>query len=213
MVYCNNTLTIRRFVAVSRLNQSINILQLVRCLSALHTLFSLNGLALNPSKYEVILMGTRQRSASHPSLSNISVAGSTVPFSPQVKLLDVTLNNSHSLNKNVASVSKSCFFHLRALQHIRHTLTDDAAKTIARSLVGSRLDYANPVLVGTSSKNINRMQHIHNTLVRIVMKIPHDQTCNVSTKHLLSTLHWLPVRRRIDFKIKLKTHYFQLAFC
>ena len=52
------------YVAVSRLNQFINILQLERCLSALHTWFSLNGLALNPSKSEVILMVTRQRSAS-----------------------------------------------------------------------------------------------------------------------------------------------------
>ena len=119
------------YVAVSRLNQSINILQLERCLSALHTWFSLNGLALNPSKFEVILMGTRQRSASLPSLSNISVAGSTVSFSPQVKLFGVTLDNSLSLNKHVASLSKSCFFHLRALRHISHTLTDDAAKTIA----------------------------------------------------------------------------------
>ena len=94
------------YVAVSRLNQSINILQLEWCLSSLHTWFSLNGLALNPGKSEVILMGIRQRSASLPSLSNISVAGSTVPFSPQVKLLGVTLDNSLSLNKHVASVSK-----------------------------------------------------------------------------------------------------------
>ena len=98
------------------------------------------------------------------------------------------------------------FFHLRALRHIRHTLTDDAAKTIASSLVGSRLDYANAILVGTSCKNINRLQHIQNTLGRIVMKVPHDQTLNVITKHLLSTLHWLPVRRRIDFKISVLTH-------
>ena len=34
------------YVAVSRLNQAINILQLERCLSALHTWFSLNGIAL-----------------------------------------------------------------------------------------------------------------------------------------------------------------------
>ena len=54
------------YVAVSRLSQPINILQLERCLSALHTWFSLNGLALNPSKSEVILMSTRQRSASLP---------------------------------------------------------------------------------------------------------------------------------------------------
>ena len=38
------------------------------------------------------------------------------------------------------------------------------------------------------------------------MKVPHDQTRNVSIKHLLSTLHWLPVRRRIDFKIAVLTY-------
>ena len=95
------------------------------------------------------------------------------------------------------------FFHLRALRHIRHTIT---VKTIASSLVRSRLDDAYAVLVGTSFKNINRLQHIQNTLARIAMKVPHDQTRNVSTKHLLSTLHWLPVRHRIDFKIAVLTY-------
>ena len=38
------------------------------------------------------------------------------------------------------------------------------------------------------------------------MKVPHNQTRNVSTKHLLSTLHWLPVRRGIDFKIAVLTY-------
>ena len=52
------------YVAVSRLNQPINILHLERCLSVLHAWFSLSGLALNPSKSEVILMDTRQRAAS-----------------------------------------------------------------------------------------------------------------------------------------------------
>ena len=108
------------YVAVSRLNQSINIRQLEQCLSAQHAWFSLNGLALNPSKSEVILMGTRQHAASLPPLSNINVAGSSVPFSSQVKLLGVILDSSRSLNKDVAYISKSCFFHLRALRHIRH---------------------------------------------------------------------------------------------
>ena len=77
----------------------------------------------------------------------------------QVKLLDVTLDNSLSLNKHVASVCKSRFFHLRALRYLHHTLTDDAAKPIASSLVGSRLDYANAVLVGTSFKTSTGIQN------------------------------------------------------
>ena len=33
------------------------------------------------------------------------------------------------------------FFHIRARRHIRPVLTDDTARTIVASLVGSRLDY------------------------------------------------------------------------
>ena len=80
---------------------------------------------------------------------------------------------SQRVNKHVAYIFKSRFFHLHTLRHIRHTLTDDAAKTIASSLVGSRLDYANATQIGTPSKNINRLQHIQNTLARIVMKVPY----------------------------------------
>ena len=63
-----------------------------------------------------------------------------------------------------------------------------------------------PYWLARHPKNINRLRHIQNTLARIVMKVPHDQTSNVSTKHLLSTLHWLPVRRQTDFKITVLTY-------
>ena len=102
------------------------------------------------------------------------------------------------LNKNIHN------YRTRYSNNIQCS-TDDVAKTIASSLVGSQLDYANAILVGTSFKNIKRLHHIQNTLARIVMKVPHDQTRNMSTKHLLSTLLWLPVRRRIDFKIAVLT--------
>ena len=117
-----------------------------------------------------------------PRLSSINVAGSTVPFSSQIKLLGVTLDSSLSHNQYAAYISKSSIFHLRALRHIRRTLTDDAAKTIARSLVESRRDYANAVLVGTSSKIVNRLQCIQKTLARIAMKVPYDKIRNVSSK-------------------------------
>ena len=45
--------------------------------------------------------------ASLPSLSNINVASSTVPFSPHVKLLGVTLDNSLSLNPSTGAIRRS----------------------------------------------------------------------------------------------------------
>ena len=38
------------------------------------------------------------------------------------------------------------------------------------------------------------------------MKVSYDKIRNVSTNHLLSTLHWLPVWYRTDFKIVVLTY-------
>ena len=84
-----------------------------------------------------------------------------------VKLLGVTLDNHLSMDKHVNEVSRACFYHLRALRHIRPAITASDANMIACSVVDSRLDYANAVLTvlyGVSSKNIQRLQRIQNCL-------------------------------------------------
>ena len=68
---------------------------------------------------------------------------------------------------------------------------------IACSVVGSRLDYANAVLYGVSSKNIQRLQRIQNALARCVV----DSIVHRSSNALLKQLHWLPIQQRIDFKL------------
>ena len=41
---------------------------------------------------------------------------------------------------------------------------EDMAKMVASALVGSRLDYANSVLYGTTQKNISKLQKVQNLL-------------------------------------------------
>ena len=94
-------------------------------------------------------------------------------------------------------VSRTCFYHLRALRHIRPAITVSDANMIACSVVGSRLDYANSVLYGASSMNINRLQRTQNALARCVL----DSKAHRSSDALLHQLHWLPIRYRIDFKL------------
>jgi len=48
------------------------------------------------------------------------------------------------------------------MRHIRPAITKDMAKSMACALVGSRLEDANCVLLGVSSKNIVRLQHAQN---------------------------------------------------
>ena len=111
--------------------------------------------------------------------------------------LDSTLSN---LNPHVTNVCKSAYFHLQALKHIRPVLTNDMANSIV-ALVQSRLDYANSILYHTSSYNISKLQRVQNMAARLVVSNKH-----LSSSDYLSYLHWLPVCKRIDFKIATLTY-------
>ena len=171
-----------------------------QCLIQLHHWFCVNGLALNPDKSEAIWFFTRQRSASSTPVSSVNIAGSIITTSSTVKTLGVTLDNHLSLDQHVSSVCKSAFFHLRALRHIRSVLSEDIAKSIAVSLVSSRLDYSNSILFGTSVSNLHKVHQVQNTLAKIVLN-----NSSLLPTTALRQLHWLSVKQRIHFKIATLT--------
>ena len=74
---------------------------------------------LNPTKSEVISVGTRVQAAAAAASGTVEIAGSQVPFSSDVKLLGVTIDSTVSFDKHISSVVRGCNYHLRALRHIR----------------------------------------------------------------------------------------------
>ena len=97
---------------------------------------------------------------------------------------------------------KSFFIQVRALQHILLALTMISAKNNACSCIGCRLVYANAILVGVSRQNLKCLQHIQNTLARVV-------TCQhscISLSSMLKELHWLPVSWWIEYKDATMTY-------
>ena len=81
-------------------------------------------------------------------------------------------------------------------------LSFDSAKLLAYALVSSHLDYCNSLLFGIADKETIQLQCIQNSLARVVTKKP-PLTCSVP---LLCSLHWLPVKLRIEFKTCLLTY-------
>ena len=80
----------------------------------------------------------------------------TITLADHIKILGVTLDKNLSMNNHVSAVCKSIHYHIRALRHIRSSISEDMAKMVACALVGSRLDYANSVLFGATQKNISK---------------------------------------------------------
>ena len=76
------------------------------------------------------------------------------------------------------------------------------ARAVGTSLVLSRLDYANSVLYGVAASHLNKLQHVQNTLARVVLRSNYSRP----SAQLLSELHWLPIESRIKFKLATITY-------
>jgi len=103
------------------------------------------------------MFGTWQKLHHYPSLLGINITGSTIPLSDKIKTLGVTLDSHLSLNSYTSAVCKSAFYHIRALRHIRKSLTDDMARAVAVSLVPSRLDYVNSLSLASQKPTLARI--------------------------------------------------------
>jgi len=111
--------------------------------------------------------------------------------------LGVVFDSQLSMSAHVTAVCRSCFFQLRQLRVVRNSLTPDAAKTLVHAFVSSRLDYCNSLLAGSTNSLVMKLQSIQNAAARLVTRSrKFDHITPV-----LRDLHWLPVRRRIDFKM------------
>ena len=106
-----------------------------------------------------------------------------------------------SMFAHVSKVIKSANYHRRNIEKIRKFLNTDTTKSAIVSLVTSRLDYCNALLCGITDQLLCRLQKVQNNAARVVsVSKTYDHITPV-----LKDLHWLPIRKRIGFKILLLT--------
>ena len=87
---------------------------------------------------------------------------------------------------------------------MRSLLTDDVAQTVACSIVASRLDYCNALLSGAPAATFDKLQlqRAQNNVARVVCQ----SRGRTDARPLLHSLHWLPVRQRVTYKLAVLTH-------
>ena len=99
---------------------------------------------------------------SRPGLSKLGpvvslVIGGDVAVMESITILSVHLDPTLSMDHQVKASIKAFNHHIRALRHVRRSLTLESAKWIALGLVTARLDYCISVLYGTSKSNLNKL--------------------------------------------------------
>jgi len=74
--------------------------------------------------------------------------------------------------------------------------------SLVTALIHSRLDYCNVVFAGIPNCDIQRLQSVLNTAVRLVAAASRwDHVTRLLRDH-----HWLPVKQRIEYKLCMIVH-------
>ena len=95
-----------------------------------------------------------------------------------------------------------CYAALRQLRQIRRSVPPSTFQSLVVTLVLSRLDYGNAVLVGLPTHLVRRLQSAQNAAARLIY---HMRSADHITDTLV-TLHWLCVPQRIDYKVAVMTY-------
>ena len=88
------------------------------------------------------------------------------------------------------------------MNSIRASLDVQVAERVVNAIFTSRLDYCNSLLADLTVQDFTRIQRLHNAAARCVLMKPRD----FSAKEMLCELHWLPVSKRVHYKLLLLTY-------
>ncbi|XP_030048589.1 uncharacterized protein LOC115462741, partial [Microcaecilia unicolor] len=170
------------------------------CLSDIAAWMSQRHLKLNMTKTELLISPPKPTSPLPPF--SISVDGSLILPVSSARNLGVIFDSSLSFSAHIQQIAKTCRFFLYNILKIRPFLSEHSTKTLIHILVTSRLDYCNLLLAGLPLSHLSPLQSVQNSAARLIFR----QGRFTHTTPLLKTLHWLPIRFRILFKLLLLTY-------
>ncbi len=104
-----------------------------------------------------------------------------------------------SFENHISNVTKTAFFHLRNIFKLRNMWSVSDAEKLVHAFMTSRLDYCNALLGACPASSINKLQIVQNAAARVLTRSrKYDHITPI-----LQSLHWLPIKFRISYKILL----------
>ena len=172
------------------------------CLASVQSWMSTNKLKLNPDKTEFLLIGNERQRSKYLSMYPIELLGVETYPAKSARNLGVIFDKNFNFHSHISAICSSCIYHIRDLRRTCRHLDLDSAKLLANALVSSRLDSCNTLLCRIAETDLTKLPRVLNHLARVVTKSPPF----TRTVPLLRSLHWLPVKYRVHFKICLVTY-------
>ena len=186
-VYCSTDL----------LNPQDDLKRITACVSDIRTWMIQNKLKINDDKTEFLILHSSYKEFT--ANLNFEIGQTLVKPSDTCCNLGVIFDSHMKMENQIQSISRSVNFHLRSINSVRDSLTDEATVLLVHTLITSKLDYCNSLLRGLPAKLINRLKCLQNIAARIVSRTSKFEHITP----VMYELHWLPVKMRIRFKLLL----------
>ena len=98
------------------------------------------------------------------------------------------------MEEHITKTCSAAFYHLYNISRIQNYLTKESTETLIHAFISSRLDYCNNVACCTA---LLLATCINYKVFRLIFQ--EKKYCHITP--LLKSLHWLPVKYRIIFKV------------
>ena len=172
------------------------------CMVDVHNWLTSHSLKLNSAKCEFLLFGSKiQLSKIH--IDSVSFSDLTVNLSNSCRNLGIIFDSNMTMSNHISLVCRSVRYQLRNIGFIRKYLSRTATEKLVHALISSRLDFGNALLFNLPQNQLLKLQKLQNAAARIVSLSPK----RTHITPILRSLHWLPVKQRIIFKILLLTFH------
>ena len=168
------------------------------CLSNIKEWMNNNFLKLNPTKTNFMILSSKHDIDSIPTI-NLSFNNCTIVPTGSITSLGVNITNMLDFGKFINKKVQICSFHLRNINHIKHSLPTQTRIILVTNLILSNLDYCNSLLIGATNKDIKPLQRIVNRSVRFIF----DLKRRTHVSPFAAKAHFLPIFYRIQFKVCL----------
>ena len=124
-----------------------------------------------------------------------------------VRDLGVYMDSELSMEHHISTVVRACFFHFRRLESIRRILGADVTSGLVSAFVTTKMDYCNSILAALPQSSIDPLQRVQKAAARLI-------TGTRTREHItlaLQSLHWLPLKFRITFKLCVLMHLVHIS--
>ena len=98
-------------------------------------------LKLNDDKTIFLLISSRYRETIE--FPDLRVGETCVPTSDHAKNLGVVFDSALTMEKQINTMVKQCYFHIRSIGKIKESLTLEARKIVVHDFIMTKLDYDN----------------------------------------------------------------------